>query len=83
MTLILLIILYVASVLLCGYLLYKLTVKDLQNNSGIINLGTLVLRIILPIIPAVNISIIIAFTYKYMYNTDIKFNIEDKNENPN
>ena len=77
MTEILLIILYVVSTILCGYLLYRLTVKELKNGMGIINLGTLLSRIILPIVPLVNTLIVIALFANYVYNTDIKINMKD------
>lgn len=80
---ILLISLYVVSVLLCGYFLYQLTVKELKNGLGVINLGALFIRIVVPLIPLVNTLILIAFFVNYLYNTDIKFNMKDNNGNPN
>ena len=71
-------IVYVISILLCGYYFYKLTLKELQINSGIINLGTLVIRIIVPLIPVINTSILIVLWVVYLYNTDIKINTKDK-----
>lgn len=69
---------YVVSILLCGYYFYKLTLKELQINSGIINLGTLAIRIIVPLIPVINTLILIVFLAAYLYNTDIKINMKDK-----
>ena len=70
---------YVISALLCGYSIYKFTVTELQINSGIINLGALVVRIVTPLVPVINTSILIAFWVIYLYNTDIKINMKDKN----
>ena len=71
-------IVYVISILLCGYYFYKLTLKELQINSGIINLGTLVIRIIVPLIPVINTLILIVLWVVYLYNTDIKIIMKDK-----
>ena len=71
-------IVYVISILLCGYYFYKLTLKELQINSGIINLGTLAIRIIVPLIPVINTLILIVLWVVYLYNTDIKIIMKDK-----
>ena len=76
---ILLISLYVISTLLCGYFLYQLTVKELRNGLGIINLGTLFIRILATFIPIVNTTILIALFTQYLYNTDIKIKMKDEN----
>lgn len=77
---ILLISFYVISAILCGYFIYKLTVKELKAGLGIINLGTLFIRVVTPLIPVANALILIALFVQFLYNTDIKINIKDKNE---
>lgn len=77
---ILLISFYVISAILCGYFLYKLTVKELKSGLGIINLGTLFIRIVAIVIPVINVLILIALFAQFLYNTDIKISIKDENE---
>ena len=77
---ILLISLYVISIILCGYCYYTLTVDELKKSSGIINAGLLFTRSLITFIPIANISIAIAYFMVFLYNTEIKFNIKDKND---
>lgn len=74
---ILLISFYVLSVGLCGYSYYKLTVKELKQSLGIMSAGVLFNRILLSLVPIVNIVIAIAYFMAFLYNTDIKFDMKD------
>jgi predicted membrane protein len=78
---ILLISFYVLSVILCGYTYYTITIKELQKNSGIINAGILVSRVLLIFTPIINFIVSLAYFWYFLYNTEIKINIKiDKNE---
>lgn len=74
---------YVVSVLLCGYCYHIITMKELRDSLGIINAGTLVTRILLVLVPTVNFGIAVAYFVVFLYNTDIKIKMKDKNGNPN
>ena len=76
---ILLISIYVLSAILCGYCYYKMTRKELVDNLGIINAGILCTRIITILFPIVNLIVAIAYFVSFLYNTNIKINIKDKN----
>lgn len=69
---------YVLSVIGCGYYYYKLTINELNIGLGIINLGLLIFRIIVPLIPIVNFSIVLAASIKFLSETNVRFNIKDK-----
>lgn len=73
------ILLYMIPTILYGVIQYKNTKEKLINTSGIINLGVLIGKVLLVIIPIINLVGLVYWIFLYLENTNVKFNIKDKN----
>lgn len=71
---------YMIPTILYGFIQYKNTKERLINTLGVINLGVLIGKVLSVVIPVINLVALVYWIFLYVENTNVKFDIKDKNE---
>lgn len=71
---------YMIPTILYGIIQYKNTKERLINTLGVINLGVLIGKVLSVVIPVINLVALVYWIFLYVENTNVKFDIKDKNE---